>query len=97
MTMLDTTIVNIALPDIQHRLDASLTQALWVVNSYTLVFAALLLTFGRLGDRTPHVDHSAYTDAMPAAIWTVVGVLAVTAIATTRTHQPQPPMPSDGT
>jgi EmrB/QacA subfamily drug resistance transporter len=51
MTMLDTTIVNIALPDIQHRLDASLTQALWVVNSYTLVFAALLLTFGRLGDR----------------------------------------------
>ncbi|SDS53798.1 MFS transporter [Jiangella sp. DSM 45060] len=51
MTMLDTTIVTIALPDIQHRLDASLTQALWVVNGYTLVFAALLLTFGRLGDR----------------------------------------------
>ncbi|WUH98424.1 MFS transporter [Spirillospora sp. NBC_00431] len=51
MTMLDTTIVNIALPDIQDRLDASLTQALWVVNSYTLVFAVLLLTFGRLGDR----------------------------------------------
>ncbi|WP_165969167.1 MFS transporter [Actinomadura sp. KC06] len=51
MTMLDTTIVNIALPDVQHRLDASLTQALWVVNSYTLVFAVLLLTFGRLGDR----------------------------------------------
>ncbi|WP_053204255.1 MFS transporter [Jiangella muralis] len=51
MTMLDTTIVNIALPDIQHRLDASLSQALWVVNGYTLVFAVLLLTFGRLADR----------------------------------------------
>ena len=51
MTMLDTTIVTIALPDIQHRLDASLTEALWMVNSYTLVFAVLLLTFGRLGDR----------------------------------------------
>ncbi|SEF18899.1 MFS transporter [Jiangella alba] len=51
LTMLDTTVVTIALPDIQHRLDASLTQALWVVNGYTLVFAALLLPFGRLGDR----------------------------------------------
>ncbi|MFI0407862.1 MFS transporter [Actinomadura sp. 3N508] len=51
MTMLDTTIANIALPDVQQRLDASLSQALWVVNSYTLVFAVLLLPFGRLGDR----------------------------------------------
>ncbi|MGZ0149469.1 MFS transporter [Kribbella sp. WER1] len=51
MTMLDTTVVNIALPDLQQRLGASLDQALWVVNGYTLVFAVLLLTFGRLGDR----------------------------------------------
>ncbi|TDD21615.1 MFS transporter [Nonomuraea diastatica] len=54
MTMLDTTIVNIAIPDLQAGLGASLDQALWVLNGYTLAFAGLLLTFGRLGDRFGH-------------------------------------------
>jgi MFS family permease len=49
--LLDTTIVNVALPSLITGLHASLDQALWVVNGYLLVFAALLILAGRLGDR----------------------------------------------
>jgi EmrB/QacA subfamily drug resistance transporter len=48
--LLDTTIVNVALPSLLTGLHASLDQALWVVNGYLLVFAALLILAGRLGD-----------------------------------------------
>jgi EmrB/QacA subfamily drug resistance transporter len=50
MILLDTTIVNIAVPDLTTSLDASLDQVLWIVNAYTLVYAVLLITGGRLGD-----------------------------------------------
>ena len=50
MILLDTTIVNIAIPDITTRLNASLDEILWVLNSYILVYAVLLITAGRLGD-----------------------------------------------
>jgi EmrB/QacA subfamily drug resistance transporter len=50
MTLLDLTIVNIAIPDMVDSLDASLDQILWVVNAYTLGLAVLLITAGRLGD-----------------------------------------------
>ncbi|MER5748749.1 DHA2 family efflux MFS transporter permease subunit [Streptomyces sp. NPDC002088] len=50
MTLLDLTIVNIAIPDLGQDLNASLDQILWVVNAYTLVLAVLLITGGRLGD-----------------------------------------------
>lgn len=50
VTLLDTTIVNIAVPSIMTDLGASLDEVLWVLNAYTLVFAALLITSGRLGD-----------------------------------------------
>ncbi|WP_407564772.1 MFS transporter [Streptomyces sp. 184] len=49
MTVLDTTIVNLANQDIIDRLDASLDEVLWVTSGYTLAFAALLLFAGRLG------------------------------------------------
>jgi EmrB/QacA subfamily drug resistance transporter len=48
--LLDGTIVNVALPSIITSLHASLDQALWVVNAYLLVFAALLIFASRLGD-----------------------------------------------
>jgi EmrB/QacA subfamily drug resistance transporter len=48
--LLDTTIVNVALPSLITDLHASLDQAVWVVNSYLLVFCALLILAGRLGD-----------------------------------------------
>lgn len=48
---LDATVVNVALADIGTDLQTSLTDLQWVVNGYTLAFAALLLTAGSLSDR----------------------------------------------
>jgi EmrB/QacA subfamily drug resistance transporter len=50
MIMLDNTAVNVALPSIQHSLHASTSSLEWTVNAYTLSFAVLLVTGGRLGD-----------------------------------------------
>ncbi|MHB8692293.1 MAG: MFS transporter [Solirubrobacteraceae bacterium] len=50
MVMLDNTVVNVALPSIQRDLHASLSALEWTVNAYTLTFAVLLVTGGRLGD-----------------------------------------------
>lgn len=47
----DNTIVNVALPSIARELNASTTDLQWMVDAYVLVFAALLLTMGTLGDR----------------------------------------------
>jgi EmrB/QacA subfamily drug resistance transporter len=48
---LDTTLVNVALPALVRQLHATTTELQWVVDSFNLVFAALLLTFGSLSDR----------------------------------------------
>jgi EmrB/QacA subfamily drug resistance transporter len=48
---LDTTIVNIALPSLVRQLDASTQELQWVVDAYTLTFAALVLAAGSLSDR----------------------------------------------
>src|SRR5216110_909284 len=50
MIMLDTTIVNVAIPAMSTGLNTTLDQILWVVNAYILVYAVLLITAGRLGD-----------------------------------------------
>ncbi|NUS51742.1 MAG: MFS transporter, partial [Nocardioidaceae bacterium] len=50
MVVLDGTIVNIALPYIQHDLDISQDNLRWVVTGYALAFGSLLLLGGRLGD-----------------------------------------------
>ena len=50
MTLLDLTIVNIAIPNMIAKLHASLDGILWVINAYALVLAVLLITAGRLGD-----------------------------------------------
>jgi EmrB/QacA subfamily drug resistance transporter len=50
MVMLDNTVVNVALPSIQRDFNASFSSLEWTVNAYTLVFAVLLVTGGRLGD-----------------------------------------------
>jgi MFS transporter, DHA2 family, methylenomycin A resistance protein len=51
MTILDVTIVNIALANIKEQLNANVTGLQWIVDGYALVFASLLLTGGALGDR----------------------------------------------
>ncbi|MCC6224204.1 MAG: MFS transporter [Thermoleophilia bacterium] len=48
---LDNTILNVALPTLQDEFDASPSELQWLVDSYLLVFAGLLLVFGTLGDR----------------------------------------------
>jgi EmrB/QacA subfamily drug resistance transporter len=50
MVMLDNTVVNVALPSIQRDLHAQISELEWVVNGYTLTFAVLIATGGRLGD-----------------------------------------------
>jgi DHA2 family methylenomycin A resistance protein-like MFS transporter len=51
MVILDTTIVNVALPALHHDLHANVRTLQWVVDGYTLLFAALMLSGGALGDR----------------------------------------------
>jgi len=50
MILLDTTVVNVAIPKIIEGLQANLDEILWVINAYILVYAVLLVTAGRLGD-----------------------------------------------
>src|SRR5436305_4630830 len=50
MIVLDTTIVNVALPSIRTDLGFSQASLAWVVNAYLLTFGGLLLLCGRLGD-----------------------------------------------
>ena len=50
MVVLDATIVNVALPHIQHALGFSGTNLEWVINAYALAFGGLLLLGGRSGD-----------------------------------------------
>src|SRR6202161_1902253 len=51
VVILDNTILNVALKTIQTDLDASQSDMQWAVDSYALVFAGLLITWGVLGDR----------------------------------------------
>lgn len=48
---LDTTLVNVALPDLSQQLDVSTARLQWVVDAYNLAFAAFLLSAGNLSDR----------------------------------------------
>jgi MFS family permease len=54
MIVLDTTIVNVALPSIRSDLGFSATSLAWVVNAYLLTFGGFLLLGGRLGDLFGH-------------------------------------------
>jgi MFS family permease len=48
--LLDITIVNVALPDIQRALNSSFSDLQWIVDAYALTLAAFLLTAGSLAD-----------------------------------------------
>ena len=51
MLLIDVTIVNVALPDIQDDLSASFSSLQWVVDAYALTLASFLLVAGSIGDR----------------------------------------------
>ena len=68
MLLLDITVVNVALPDIQRSLHSSFQDLQWVVNAYALTLAAFLLTAGSLADlfgRTPRVRRRAWSSSPP--------------------------------
>jgi EmrB/QacA subfamily drug resistance transporter len=50
MLLLDITVVNVALPDIEHELNASFSDLQWVIDAYALTLATLVLTAGSLAD-----------------------------------------------
>jgi EmrB/QacA subfamily drug resistance transporter len=51
MALIDVTIVNITIPTLQRKLDADVDTVSWVLNSYNIVFAVLLVSMGRLADQ----------------------------------------------
>jgi EmrB/QacA subfamily drug resistance transporter len=51
MTFVDSTVVNVSLPILRQKLDASASQAQWIVEAYMLFVASLLLVGGALGDQ----------------------------------------------
>src|SRR5262245_21496390 len=46
----DFTALSVAIPEIEHDLNTTLTKAQWVINGYALVFGVLIVTGGRLAD-----------------------------------------------
>ncbi len=54
IALLDTTIVNVALPTIRTSLDASESTLSWIISGYALAFGLALIPAGRLGDRSGH-------------------------------------------
>jgi EmrB/QacA subfamily drug resistance transporter len=54
MSMLDTTIVNVALPTIRTSIDASEATLAWIISGYALAFGLVLIPAGRIGDRFGH-------------------------------------------
>jgi EmrB/QacA subfamily drug resistance transporter len=50
ITVLDSTILNVAVPTIIRDLDTSVSSVQWVISGYSLVYASLLISFGRIGD-----------------------------------------------
>ncbi len=71
MAFIDGSVVNVALPAMQSALGASVRQAQWIVNAYTLLLGALLLAGGVAGDRYGR----RFVFALGAAIFTAASVL----------------------
>lgn len=79
MLLLDITIVNVALPDIQHALHSTFADLQWIVDAYALTLAAFLLTAGSLADM--YGRRLLYLIGL--AVFTVSSVLCGFAVSTT--------------
>ena len=51
MSLLDVSIVNIAIPELQDEMSTDVATVTWVINAYNIVFAILLVSMGRLADQ----------------------------------------------
>jgi MFS family permease len=81
MAFIDGTVVNVALPALQNAMHASIADVQWVVESYALLLAALLLVGGSLGEG---VVLNADINIVPATVWSalpevqaIAGVLVI--------------------
>src|SRR6476660_8498387 len=76
LATLDLFVVNVALPNIAHDFgSAGLGDLSWVLNAYAIVYAALLVVFGRLADRFPRE----YGFLLGVAVFTVASALCAAA------------------
>ena len=71
MLLLDITVVNVALPDIQRSLHSSFSDLQWVVDAYSLTLAAFLLTAGVSGTCTAAEPSSPVGSSSSASSWSV--------------------------
>ena len=87
ITAIDTTIVVLALPEIQRSLHIGLTSVIWVIIGYLLVITVLSTQVGRLGDMYGRVHHDRLAEALGALLDNAlrhIGTGAVVTIAATR-------------
>ena len=96
MALIDVTIVNITVPTLQRKLDASVNTVSWVLNAYNIMFAVLLVSMGRLADQFGRKRFFVIGSLLCALAWSVhaligfrviqavgAAVLAPLALATT--------------
>jgi EmrB/QacA subfamily drug resistance transporter len=83
MTLLDVSIVNIAIPDLQDELSTDVGTVTWVINAYNISFAILLVSMGRLADQFGRkrfflIGLTVFTigSALCAAAWSVEWLMA---------------------
>ncbi len=83
MTLLDVSIVNIAIPDLQDELSTDVATVTWVINAYNIAFAILLVSMGRLADQFGRkrfflIGLTVFTvgSALCAAAWSVEWLMA---------------------
>ena len=91
LSLLDSTIVNVALPTIGRDLKADLAGLQWVISAYALTLAALILLGGSLGDRfgrrrifmwgVAGFGVASMLSALSPTIWTLVGARALQGVA----------------
>ncbi|MDP3834268.1 MAG: MFS transporter, partial [Hydrogenophaga sp.] len=78
MAVMDGSIVNLALPGIARELDASASQAIWVVNAYQLASLVMLLPLAALGDRLGY--RRVYLVGMLLFVLSSVAAMAATSL-----------------
>ena len=83
MSLLDVSIVNITIPELQDEMSTDIATVTWVINAYNIVFAVLLVSMGRLADQFGRkrffvIGLAVFTigSALCAAAWSVEWLIA---------------------
>ena len=83
MSLLDVSIVNVSMPELQDELSTDIATVTWVINAYNIVFAILLVSMGRLADQFGRkrffiIGMAVFTvgSALCAAAWSVEWLIA---------------------